>query len=324
MILLERNTPEMTENSSFSKALPTLQLGIDSTSLGAFKTCPKYYQLSIVEGWEPKAERVHLVFGLLMHQAVERYEHWKVQGADHEEALDAALDFVLQSTWDKALQRPWTSDHNLKNRWTLIRSVVWYLDQFGQNDPIQTIVLANGKPAVELSFRFDSGYRSASTDEPFIFCGHLDRLGLLNDEPVIPDIKTTGSALNPKFFNGFSPGNQFSMYTLAGRVAFGQPVKKLVVDGAQIGVGFTRFQRQLVQRPDEVVSEWHQQAGWWLKMMESCAIAQDWPMNDRSCTMYGGCQYQGICSKPPSSREQWLKADFRKRVWDPLQIRGDI
>ena len=45
----------------------------DSTSLGALKQCPRYYELSIVRGYAPRALAVDLRFGLLMHSARERF-----------------------------------------------------------------------------------------------------------------------------------------------------------------------------------------------------------------------------------------------------------
>lgn len=313
-------------NSSFSSINPALQLGIDSTSLGEFKTCPRKYYYSIVLGWQPNAESVHLLFGIWMHQAREGYDKAKQAGASHEDALDAVLDVALRATWNRELGRPWISDHKSKNRLSLIRTIVWYLDQFGKKDTLVTAILPNGKPAVELSFRFDSGFRSWSTGEPFIFCGHLDRIAIadFNEKTYIADLKTTASALDERYFSGFTPGNQFSMYMLAAKVAFGVDIEALIVDGIQVGTGFSRFHRQLVPRPPEVIEEWLSDAGQWLESMDKCATENHWPMNDKACGMYGGCPFQPICTRVPAAREKKLKIDYTRRVWDPLISRGDI
>ena len=47
---------------------------------------------------------------------------------------------------------PMEFEDTIKTRFTLLRSVVWYLEQF-ENDPCETVILADGRPAVELSFR---------------------------------------------------------------------------------------------------------------------------------------------------------------------------
>src|SRR5262245_50106850 len=186
-------------NSSFSAYLPLLQLSWDSTSLGYFKECPRKYQYSLLFGYAPRAESVHLTFGLHYHAALERYHHARSKKKSHDDALDIALDHVLKATWNRTLSRPWSSDHPFKNRETLIRSVVWYLDQF-QDDPVETAVLANGKPAVELSFQFQTDYLSLTTGEPFFLSGHFDRIGKLNDHHYIVDAKTTGTTLTNDYF----------------------------------------------------------------------------------------------------------------------------
>lgn len=310
-------------NTSFSRQLPGLQLALDSTSLGAFKRCPRFYEYTVVQGWVPRAESVHLTFGILVHGALERYHHGKARGLGHDDALDMALDWTLQGTWNKDLGRGWISDHRTKNRATLIRTIVWYLDKF-EHDPLETIILDNGKPAVELSFSFWSGFTFPSTGEPLTLCGHMDRLATLNGEPYILDPKTTEHTISPSWFAKFTPHNQFSLYSLAGQVAYKVPVKGLIVDGIQVAVGFSRFERALVPRSESQLTEWHRDAMRVARHMEQNALDGYWEMDDSACDMYGGCPFRGICARPPASREQWLRAEFKQRIWDPLKRRGDI
>lgn len=308
-------------NSSFSSLSPGLQLGIDSTSLGAFKTCPRKYYYSIVRGLQPKGSSPHLRFGILIHQAREHYDHSRLLGLPHDEALDSVLDWALCETWNKELGRPWSSGHDVKNRQTFIQTLVWYLDTLGKDDPFETLTLANGKPAVELSFRFDSGLRSRA-GEAILLCGHIDRIGKMNGEPYILDIKTTTSNPDQSWARReFTPGNQFSLYSLAGRVAFGIPVRDLIVDGIQVGVTFARFGRHLVPRTDAGLEEWLRDTGHFVESMEQCAEAQYWPQNDCSCKLYGGCPFQALCSRSPASREAWIEGEYETRVWNPLQSR---
>lgn len=314
---------DTSENSSFSFLVPGLQLAVDSTSLGAFKECPRKYYYSIVLGWQPSVTSVHLTWGLLLHRGRELYDHRRTAGMQHEDALEAVVLDALRATWEPAVSRGWISDLPAKSRLTLLRALVWYLDEFGANDPFETVVLANGKPAVELSFRFDSGY-STRQGEQWLLCGHLDRIATLNGVEYIIDLKSTLHALDAGFFGKFSPDNQFSLYTLAGHVAFGRKVEALIVDGVQTGVGFTRFERGIVQRPLAAVEEWLIGTGHWLRSMEDCAESGEWPMNDKSCGNYGGCLFRSVCSRSPVARETWLKANFTRRIWDPLRVRGDV
>lgn len=308
-----------TGNSSFSQSTPNFQFAIDSTSLGAAKQCPRYYYYSIVRGLQPKSESPHLVFGLHLHAARERYEHNKLAGLTHDDNLDEVLDWSLKQTWNFELNRPWISTHEKKNRKTLIQTIVWYLDEQAQNDNLETVVLSNGKPAVELSFRFDSGIRMG--DESVIFCGHLDRIANLGLKPYIPDIKTSVSEVNAKWAEQFNPGNQFSMYMLAGKVAFEQSVEGMIVDGIQVGVTFSRFARFFIPRDPASMEEWREDAEYWIGQLYRWAVNGHWPQNDKSCDMFGGCVFRRICSKPPHTREQIINADYAARVWDPLVSR---
>lgn len=310
-------------NTSMSTSLPTMQLAWDSTSMGLLKECPRKYYLSIIEGWTSRRTSVHLLFGLYYHGALERYDHARCDGLSHDDSVDKAVDYVLQVTWDKKLRRPWISDDPNKNRFTLLRTVVWYLEQFGVNDVLKTVTLANGKPAVELSFRFDSGFQTSET-EPLIICGHLDRVAEFGETIHIVDRKTSKNTVTEDFFRSFSPDNQMSTYDTAGVVVYNLPIKGIIIDAAQVAVTFSRFLRGITPRTESQREEWLEDWGMWVKMAEYFAKTGQWPMNDKSCGNYGGCVFRGICSKPKSTRDVWLKADFTKRVWDPLVARGDI
>jgi hypothetical protein len=87
--------PLVADNSSFSAQVPGLQVAIDSTSIGEFKLCPRRYYYSIIKGYQPRTESVHLTFGLLMHASVERYAHARTRGDDHQSSLQAAVLWAL-------------------------------------------------------------------------------------------------------------------------------------------------------------------------------------------------------------------------------------
>lgn len=321
--------PQPAPNSSFSTILPTLQLAVDSTSLGEFKVCPRKYYYRLVEGWVPRSTSIHLIFGLLLHRGREDYERLRAGGAEHEDALRTTVRATLLATWHNG--KPWWSDHRTKNRLTLVRTLVWYLDQFGREDPLQTILLSNGRAAVELSFKFSSGF-TAPTSEPITLCGHLDRLAELNGQTYVCDIKTTSRSLGASFFAQFNPDNQFSLYTLAGRVAFQTPVAGVIVDACQILPTESKFERQPLLRAEAQVNEWLRDTGYWLGLMSRCAETGVWPQNDKSCNHYhsadgvnfGGCPYRPVCSRPPAARQKWLETDYVREAWDPAIARGEL
>ncbi len=153
----------------------------------------------------------------------------------------AATRYALTATWNAALGRPWLSSDPNKNRGTLVRSVVWYTEEY-RDDPLETVVLRNGKPAVELSCAMPLGYTTRETGEDLILCGHLDKLVRIRNQPYtyILDRKTTKKTLNRYYFDQFNPNNQFSTYTVLGKLGLGEPIHGLVADAARARRGVAR------------------------------------------------------------------------------------
>lgn len=361
-----------------------IQFAWDSTSLGWFKTCPRLYQYSMIEGWRSRSKSVHLDFGSFYHSALELYDRKIAEGAAHGEALEAAVRYCLEVTWVR--EEDWTGNkcpdcsghgmkpdsdgeeikcdacggtgdefsikrsepmdwgHNLKTRETLVRSVIWYLEQFGASDPAKTIILANGKPAVELSFRMEMDWGPTSyveddelkivpgaiyevehymypNKQPYIISGHLDRVVEFNDGIYVMDRKTSSSTISPHYFEQYEPDNQMSLYTFAAKVIYQTPVRGVIIDAVQIAVGFSRYARGFTFRTDAQIEEWLEDTKRWLALAEQYAVAGFWPMNDRSCHHYGGCAFRKVCSKSPEVRNRFLKSDFIKHKWNPLQPR---
>lgn len=300
-----------------------IQFAWDSTSLGWLKECPRKYQYHMVEGWRSKGESVHLRFGQLYHSALELYDRLRAEGVDHDQALRTVVYATMKETWEPAEgdtpEHPWDSGHNLKTRETLVRSIIWYLDHF-IDDPAKTVILTNGKPAVELSFKMELDW-GPGRSQPYILCGHLDRVVEFSGGTYVMDRKTSTSTIGSYYFDQFEPDNQMSLYTLAAKVIYQTPVKGVIIDAAQVAVGFTRFSRGFTYRTDHQIEEWLKDVKFWFRQAEGYAIEGYWPMNDKSCHKYGGCPFRKVCSKDPSVRDKFLATDFTRHPWNPLEPR---
>ena len=307
-------------NSSFSQKLPGFQLAWDSTSLGELKRCPRAYQLSLVEGWQSRAENVHLAFGILVHAGRELYYRRRALGESHDDAVLAVVNYLLETTWDHALSRPSFVGSEQKNRFTLLRTMVWYLDHW-EHDPLTTLLDAQGRPMVELSFRFRLG---EAQGEEVLLCGHLDRVGEIGGQVWVNDLKTTKSSLDEGssgyFFSGFSPDNQVSLYTFASQIVLARPAVGVMLDGAQVAQSFSRFARSPIVRTKSQLAEWLQGLQVMLGQAESYALRAFWPMNEKACY---NCQFRHVCALPPAARAAALERDYVKRVWNPLVSRGE-
>lgn len=333
-------------NDLQSPFLPStkIQFAWDSTCLGYIKQCPRLYQYIILEGWSPKDESVHLRFGSEYHQAIQEYDIERANGVDHQDAINTSIHNLVLRTRDWNVDTG-TKAGNYKNRATLLQLTVDYFDHF-KDDPAQTFILENGKPAVELSFKFEldwgpnAGRKYDGTSiidksfdveksfpgQPYLLCGHLDRVVTFNDSLFVLDHKTTTTSPSPYFFNQFEPNNQMTLYTLASQIIIDSPVKGVIVEAAQILLDKpNRFVRGFTYRTQDQLDEWVSDLAYTLQMAENYAEIGHWPMNDTACDKYGGCKFREVCSKSPHVRETYLKADFVKlqesERWNPLKPR---
>ena len=340
----------MTQLLSFDAS--GFQFAWDSTSLGTFQTCPRKYFYGILQGWTASERSVHLEFGGHYAKALERFHKFRAAGLEYADAVRGVLRLLMIETWEHDLVeenaltsvgiedgavlfseegegiqrvalwrmpgtgRPVDWGHNTKTRDTLVRSVVWYLHQF-ENDPMTTVILANGAAAVEYSFSFE-------LSEDYLYCGHIDRLVHYGEDKdvYVQDQKTSGSTITPRYFKAYSPDIQMTGYTLAGTIGFNLPVKGVVIDAAQIAVGFTKFERGVVLRHKTQLEEFREEALAYIAEAKRCHETGYYPMRRPSCGNYGGCEFQNVCALQPILRERFLEGNFKKRKrWDPLERR---
>src|SRR5690348_13105605 len=104
-----------------------IQFAWDSTSLGLFKTCPRLYQYTMIEGWASAAESIHLRFGQEYHAALQDYEIARAGGASHEAAIHASVSALFARIYDWDVDTT-TKAGKYKNRTSLVGLVVDYLD----------------------------------------------------------------------------------------------------------------------------------------------------------------------------------------------------
>jgi len=323
-------------HGSTSPFLPDtfIQFAWDSTCLGMIKTCPRLYQYTMIDGYVAKGESIHLRFGIEYHQALQDYDIARAEGIDHEDAIHSSISELVRRTHD------WSVDETVKpgkykNRQTLVSLVLDYLDHY-VDDPAETYIKSDGKPAVELSFRFEldwgpNGWHHGDTytnadPQPYLLCGHMDRVVTFNDQLFVMDHKTTITTPSQYYFNQYEPHNQMTLYTIAGQVVLNAPVKGVIVRAAQILLDKeNRFVSGFTLRTPDQLDEWMEDLRLHLERAEEYATRGYWPMNDTACDKFGGCKFRGVCSKSPSVREIYLKSDFeqlpREEIWSPLRSR---
>lgn len=334
------HTFEGNTNKSFNSR--GVQFVWDSTSLKLAEECPRKYKYTLIDGWQAPGRSVHLDFGAWYATALEHFHKLRAGGMSYDDAVCEVVSEALISSWVRNWEAinepssqtdyvfrtigdikersrigegsPWESGHNLKTRETLIRTIIWYLDQF-QDDSMSTVILADGKPAVELSFLIPI------SDDLFL-SGHMDRLVEYSGDIFVTDNKTTGSTISARYFDGWNPDIQMSMYTFAGKMIYKMPISGVVIDAAQIAVGFTRFERGFTFRSTEQLDEWYDQVQYLIQETQAYTKEDYFPMRTSACGNYGGCQFRDVCSRSPSVRDNFLRAKFiQGPTWDPAARR---
>lgn len=303
-----------------------VQIAWDATSLDTAQACLRKYYYTMVLGIKPNRQSVHLLFGGLYATALEHFYKHRADGDDIDTATKKVVAEAMIESWthDRDAEgnrlpgtgHPTHFDDTKKTRANLIRTIVWYIEQFAieTEDGLVTYHLANGQPAVELSFSLD-------INEDLILCGHLDRVVSMAGQLYVMDQKTTGGTVGTYYFNQFSPNNQMSQYTFAGQAVLHSPVKGVIIDAAQIAVNFTRFERGITTRTKDQLTEWYDSMQYTVELAQEAASRDFWPMNLASCGNYGGCPFRELCSSSPQVRANYIKSDYSAHNWDPLKAR---
>lgn len=301
----------MTDVAQASHALPSVpyspygeqfspagfQTRVNASTFQVFKACQRKYAEEVLGGAQKDPNDVHLRFGTLLHEAKAVYEGNKAKGMGHELALQGGFRFLLHATWNAELDKPTFTEDPIKNRAGLLRTYVWFVEQYNgedREDPCRTLMLPSGVPAVELKFEFDSGV-IAPDGTPITFVGTIDRLVEFNGERYVSDIKTSTNARYLTVEN-YSPDGQFSLYALAAYVCYGIAVRGVILDGVEVGVNGTKCHRIIVPRTEAVLEQWLRDARVWLRRMCEAAERDEYPQNDAACGLYGGCRFRKKCS----------------------------
>ena len=294
------------------------QFAWDSTSLGELKTCPRKYNYAVRLGYTHKIMPPPLSFGIHYHTCM---EVWHKLIITHKLPPEIAILRITRLAG--LLGETISTGDTARTKETLVRSVLWYIDTFAK-DPARTITLRNGTPAVEYSFTVP--FVEVNGIQTYL-CGHIDRVVQFQDGVYPTDYKTTKRQLDSRFFLQFKPNTQMLHYVLGCFIlatedtALPEPPDGIIIDALQLGVNYTRFQRQIVPYSPEEIEDYIVDTTQWLKLAAIFAEANHWPANEKSCDNYGGCMFREICRQKPQYREMALKANFVQRTWDPLKPR---
>lgn len=288
----------------------------DATRLRSLMLCRRRFQLeqvmqlrSISRGFNIDPE-----WGTAWHEVTRAYDTARLSVP--QDALRLATQRAL------ALTAQWQTNDitTAKNRATLVRSIVWYDDQFGVDNPLKPLVFESGLPAMELAFHFP-----LFPDQPEgpQLCGNLDGVVEFGGEIWVLERKSTGSALSGFYWAKYDPNIQVDTYCLAAGLLWPEwRVQGTLVEACQVGVTFSRFERRQFRRTQARRAETLEAIQTAVSDFSFDLEHADDPFkpNFASCMADGGCPYRAYCQTDPSLRPWLLKTQFvpRENPWNPL------
>jgi len=304
-----------TNKDRFSKGNPDLQVVWSPSSLEKFMIDPATYRLKKLLGWHRPEPNAAMIFGSLYHEAVEIYDVQRHQGRSKEDALYRALRYAYCEAMAQDLQLAAElgkkQDRNKRTPWTLLRSIVWYAEDFGDDDdPLRMLTMPNGEPASEVEFMIPLDIKTPY-GENYVISGILDGIVDLDGNRLIRERKTTTGTVSKHFLKRYKLNPQISTYALAGEV-MGYGTEGVLVEVLQSGVNFSRITRSMIHRTASQNEEWLNDLQWWIKQAERCAETGRWPINQATQLVYGGNDFLEILAKDPSVRENFLATDYTR------------
>jgi hypothetical protein len=216
--------------------------------------------------------------------------------------------------------RRYAPNHASKNRRTLIRLVAWYIEEQPDDlsEGLAPFAFPNGQPAVELSVKLPIPVFN-SYGEQYILSGHLDSIMQFGTEKFVADNKTTGKFINDRYWQGFNPNIQVDLYDLMGNLLFPElELSGVAIEAASVTKDGATFGMRTFPKTEAQRQETLNTVEWWISQAERFAEQNHWPMATANCW---NCGFASICSKDPSKREMYLKADFQRKRWNPLEER---
>jgi len=291
---------------------PPFPAVIDSTMLGAFRSCPRKMFLEFVLHYKHKSPSVHLIAGGAFARGMEvaRKEFYE-EGKSAEDSIALGLAALIKAYG--TFECPPDSAKSLER--TAGAFEFYFTNYPLGGDGSDPVVWGDGKRMVEFSFAEPLPVLHPETGDPLLYVGRSDMIAHFAGGTYIFDEKTT-SSLGASWSGQWDLRSQFTGYCWAAKRA-DIPVNGVIVRGVSILKTKYDTQQAITSRADWEIERWYEQTCRDLERMKWCWQNEQWDYNlDHACTEYGGCSFKQPCKSPDP--QPWLDLYFEKRIWDPL------
>lgn len=291
---------------------------IDSSMRSQFVSCPHSFFRRYIQGLQRPGNSVHLHFGGAFAAGLAAYrDAFYLKGCDTETSLAIGAAEIT---------RFWGNAEFAHENKTLIRCI-GALEAYSAHYPPATDhcvpLVHEGTIHTEFSFGLPLGIHHPETDEPLIYSGRFDMLGVLHGNSLcIEDDKTT-TQLGQTWGQQWRLRAQFTGYAW-GAAQYGHNIQGVVVRGISILRASYGHAEIIEQRPQWMIDKWryqlnrdiHRMIEAWRYQRHAPTPADSWDQNlDSACSAYGSCAFLDLCSSPDPNR--WL-GDYEVVHYDPL------
>jgi hypothetical protein len=298
--------------------------------------CDRKLYLSRYRSLRKKVQHEALHAGKSIHIFVENF--W--QGMDFKLCLEK---FLATATEEGS---PLDVDPNSINKRGVRRLSEIMGAYYRKYDPMRSrwqVYQINGKPAVEIGFAFILGVVDGWT---IIYCGRIDRIMLMDNEPTIVDTKST-TRFGATYWNMLRPNHQITGYTAAIKELINILIKRSAIDAVYIGDerkpdqnGNYRIPAATKAAGPDAISDWMLNAQfehgpttrsqndvdeWWIEMLVEGdrmrklfehSNHEDWPKRTSQCNAFGECEFRDLCALT-GINEQLVENLYEIHTWSP-------
>jgi len=291
---------------------------IDSTIVGAFRSCPQKAYRTYLQHWKLRGENVHLHAGAAYAKGIEvAREAYFVHGVDHDDAVAKGVGALLHAYGDYDCP-----PSSAKSAERMAGALEFYFDHYPMTtDKAIPITLPNGKRGIELSFAEPIDATHPETGNPLLYVGRMDMICDYAGGWFGEDDKTT-SSLGASWPKQWDLRSQFTGYCWGAERA-GFPLQGFLVRGVSILKTKYDTMQALTYRPKWMIERWYEQL-----LRDVARLKTMWETGvfdyslDHACNEYSGCEFRQVClSQDP---EPWLRGSFQRKVWDPVNRREII
>jgi hypothetical protein len=299
---LENFDTLLLQGLSVSKATErTFHLALDLTELDYGASAGSFWGGRYLEAWRCS--------GVRKKPRCEHSKKWHFETRPTE--LCGACGSELRS------EIVWVPDNKHKNRETLLRTVLEYMDSQPQDGSLRPYRFPNGQDGLELQFAVPLPLTSPDGD-PYILRGYFDSFFQFGNEVAPRERKTTKAGLGKFYWDRYEPDVQVDTYDLVVHALFPEMHSPgVLMEAAQTGVNFSKVERRFVTVPAGRREEWFNDLQYWISRAEADARANYFPKNTASCQTGGGCPFRDVCRRSPDNRGLVLERAFQTKAARP-------